>query len=53
VPFRVGELAELDPGRHLGWAHLSSPAELLGLAERGLDVGNLDVERQVSPQPPR
>src|SRR5262249_17821352 len=48
VSFRVAELPQLNAGLHLGGAHEPSAAELLGLRQRRLDIGNLDVERQVS-----
>src|SRR5262245_2165063 len=48
VPFRVTELTQLDSGLHLRRPDEASTAELLGLRKRRLDIGNLDVERQVS-----
>ncbi len=45
----VGEVAdhEVSP-RGLVGTHLARPAEALGLLERGLDVGNADVEDHVA-----
>src|SRR5262249_40178775 len=48
VSFRVAELSQLDSGLHLRGAHHAPAAERLRLGERRLDIGNLDVERQVS-----
>jgi len=44
MPLRVRELAEHEPGHHLVRAKHPRPAEALGLRERGLDVGDLDLD---------
>ena len=45
VAYGVGEVPDGEfPRRRLG-AHQARPAEALGRAERGLDVGNADVEQ--------
>src|SRR5918994_7711113 len=48
VPLGVVEEADLGAVRHLVRTHHPRPAEALGLGERGLDVGNLDVEGDVA-----
>jgi Anticodon binding domain len=48
VAFGVGELGDLDTLGDLLGAHHAGAAETLGLGERGLDVGHLDVEGDVA-----
>jgi 6-phosphogluconolactonase (cycloisomerase 2 family) len=49
VPLRIGELPQRDALHDRLGAHRAPAAEALGLGERLLDVGHLDVEGHVAP----
>ena len=44
----IGEVTDHEACGGLCWAHPARPAQALGSLERGLDIGNADVEDRVA-----